>query len=163
MERTRWYKNKVFIRSGPGALPMGTATASAILRSLRKARLHQVLGMDGIWFSPLYPSPNADCGYDISDYMDIHPEYGDLALFTKVLDGAHARDMKVLMDLVVNHTSDEHPGFKEPEKDRPLHGLLHLAAGKARRRSPNNWDSMFEAGPGSGTTCGANIICTSLP
>ena len=71
------------------------------------------LGVDGIWFSPIYPSPNADYGYDISDYKNISPDYGDLDLLKKVLDEAHKRGLKVLMDLVVNHTSDEHYWFKE--------------------------------------------------
>ena len=67
------------------------------------------LGVDGIWFSPIYPSPNADYGYDISNYKEIHPDYGDLAIFRKVLEKAHALGLKVLLDLVINHTSDEHP------------------------------------------------------
>ncbi|MBE5998503.1 MAG: alpha-glucosidase [Sarcina sp.] len=71
------------------------------------------LGVDGIWFSPIFPSPNADYGYDISDYKNIHPDYGDLDQFRKVLDRAHALGLKVLLDLVINHTSDEHPWFIE--------------------------------------------------
>ena len=65
------------------------------------------LNVDGIWFSPLYPSPNADFGYDISDYRNIHTDYGDLEQFRKVLNRAHELGMKVIMDLVINHTSDE--------------------------------------------------------
>ena len=81
------------------------------------------LHVDAIWFSPLYPSPNADFGYDVADYMDISAEYGGMAAFKKVLDGAHERGIRVIMDLVVNHTSDEHPWFQasrrgeEPYKD----------------------------------------------
>ena len=71
------------------------------------------LGCDGIWFSPLYPSPGVDCGYDISDYRDIAEEFGGMEAFKKVLDGAHERGMKVIMDLVVNHTSTEHEWFKK--------------------------------------------------
>ena len=79
------------------------------------------LGVDGIWFSPIFPSPNADFGYDISDYKNIHPDYGTLEQFQKVLDRAHELGLKVLLDLVINHTSDEHPWFIESckGKDNP--------------------------------------------
>ncbi len=98
------------------------------------------LGVDGIWFSPIYPSPNADFGYDISDYKNIHPEYGDLNQFKKVLTRAHELGLKVIMDLVVNHTSDEHPWFIESRKgkDNPYSDYYIW------RDKPNNWDSLFE-------------------
>lgn len=107
------------------------------------------LGVDGIWFSPLYPSPNADFGYDISDYCDIHPDYGDLDLFRKVLKGAHDRGLKVLMDLVVNHTSDEHKWFLESKKSRDnkysdYYIWKDPKIVKGEKRPPNNWDSLFE-------------------
>lgn len=108
------------------------------------------LGVDVIWFSPLYPSPNADYGYDIADYKNINPEYGTLEDFKKVLDGAHERGMKVLMDLVVNHTSDEHYWFKESlkGKDNPYHEYYHWHKGKGKngKKPPNNWLSTFEGG-----------------
>ena len=86
------------------------------------------LNVNAIWFSPIYPSPNADYGYDISDYMNIHPDFGDLDLFRKVLDGAHERGMRVFMDLVVNHTSDEHRWFRESKKsrDNPCFLIINL-------------------------------------
>ncbi|MBP5605163.1 MAG: alpha-glucosidase, partial [Ruminiclostridium sp.] len=98
------------------------------------------LGIDAIWFCPLYPSPNADYGYDISDYKDIHPDYGDLDQFMKVLNRAHELGMKVIMDLVINHTSDEHEWFLESRKgrDNPYSDYYIW------RDKPNNWDSLFE-------------------
>ena len=107
------------------------------------------LGVDGIWFSPIYPSPNADYGYDISDYRNIHPEYGDLTQFKKVLEKAHRLGLKVLMDLVINHTSDEHPWFKEScrGKDNPYSDYYiwrdPIWKGETRL-PPNNWFSQFE-------------------
>ena len=105
-------------------------------------KLHYIrsLGVDGIWFSPLYPSPNADHGYDISDYRSIHPDYGDLAQFKRVLDKAHRLGMRVLMDLVVNHTSDEHPWFQASRRSRtgPYADYYFW------RDEPNDWDSLFE-------------------
>ena len=107
------------------------------------------LGVDGIWFSPIYPSPNADYGYDVSDYRNIHPDYGTLEQFRKVLDRAHALGMKVILDLVINHTSDEHPWFIESCKgrDNPYSDYYiwrDPKPGRHGRRPPNNWFSQFE-------------------
>ena len=107
------------------------------------------LGVDGIWFSPIYPSPNADYGYDISDYRNIHPDYGDLDQFRRVLDKAHSLGLKVLLDLVVNHTSDEHPWFiescKGPDNPYSDYYIWRSPRWKGRRRTPpNNWFSQFE-------------------
>ena len=107
------------------------------------------LGVDGIWFSPIYPSPNADYGYDISDYRDIHPDYGTLEQFDKVLHKAHGLGLKVILDLVINHTSDEHPWFVESRKgrDNPYSDYYIWRDPKPHRtghRPPNNWFSQFE-------------------
>lgn len=107
------------------------------------------LGVDGIWFSPIYPSPNADYGYDISDYKSIHPDYGDLTQFRRVLEKAHSLGLKVLLDLVINHTSDEHPWFQESRKgrDNPYsdYYIWRDPKWKRQRKSPpNNWFSQFE-------------------
>ena len=109
------------------------------------------LGVDGIWFSPIYPSPNADYGYDVSDYKNIHPDYGTLEQFQKVLCRAHELGLKVILDLVINHTSDEHPWFKESRKgrDNPYSDYYiwrDPVIRRRKRRHPNNWSSQF-AGP----------------
>ncbi len=117
---------------------------------LEKLDYIKSLGVDAIWFSPIYPSPLADYGYDISDYKDIAPEYGGLETFKKVLDGAHERGLKVIMDLVVNHTSDEHKWFIESKKgaDNPYHDYYIWRKGKGKngKKPPNNWLSTFEGG-----------------
>lgn len=79
------------------------------------------LGIDVIWLSPMYKSPNDDNGYDISDYQDIMDEFGTMEDFDCLLKGVHDRGMKLILDLVVNHTSDEHPWFIESKssKDNP--------------------------------------------
>ena len=107
------------------------------------------LGVDGIWFSPIYPSPNADYGYDISDYRNIHPDFGTLEQFDKVLRRAHELGLKVILDLVINHTSDEHPWFLESRKgkDNPYSDYYiwrDPKRGKKGHRPPNNWFSQFE-------------------
>src|ERR1700750_2206260 len=76
------------------------------------------LGVDAIWISPIYPSPMADFGYDVSDYTDIHPMFGTLADFDHLIAEAHARDIRVLLDLVPNHTSEQHPWFLESRSSR---------------------------------------------
>ncbi len=103
------------------------------------------LGVDAIWFSPVYRSPQCDYGYDISDYRDINPEYGTLEEFKEILDEAHRLGLKVLMDLVVNHTSDQHPWFIESRssKDSPYHDYYIWKKGRAPGKAPNNWISTF--------------------
>jgi len=97
------------------------------------------LGIDVLWLSPVYPSPQDDAGYDISDYRDIDPTFGTLADFDRLLEGVHARGMKLVMDLVVNHTSDEHPWFEasRSSRDGPKRDWYWW------RARPNNWGSFF--------------------
>jgi len=103
------------------------------------------LGIDAIWLSPIYPSPNRDFGYDISDYRDIDPRYGDIEDFKLLLREAHDRKIRVVMDLVINHTSDQHPWFLEACKgrDNPHHDWYLWHKGK-NGKAPNNWFAYFD-------------------
>ena len=112
------------------------------------------LGVDVLWLSPIYPSSQDDAGYDISDYQDIDPTFGSMEQFDALLAAVHEREMKLIMDLVVNHTSDEHPWFVEsraskdnPKRDwywwRPAREGMNAGAPGAE---PNNWGSIF-SGP----------------
>ncbi|SCT03126.1 glycoside hydrolase family 13 protein [Staphylococcus caeli] len=103
------------------------------------------LGIDVIWLSPMYKSPNDDNGYDISDYTDIMDEFGTMEDFNQLLEGVHQRDMKLILDLVVNHTSDEHPWFIESKssKDNPKRDWYIWEQPKADGSEPNNWESIF--------------------
>lgn len=109
------------------------------------------IGVDAIWFSPLFNSPQHDYGYDISDYYNINPEYGTLDDFKEMLNEAHKRGLKVIMDLVINHTSNEHRWFQESlkGKDSPYHDYYFWRKGKKPngKKPPNNWLSTF-TGPG---------------
>lgn len=140
-----WYKELIVYQIWPRSFCDGNGDGIGDLEGvLSKLDYLKDLGINCIWFSPLYPSPNADYGYDIADYKNIHPEYGSLELFKKVLDEAHARGIKIIMDLVVNHTSDEHEWFiKSKEKDSPYHDYYFWRRGKGKR-APNNWLSCFE-------------------
>ena len=146
MEKTHWYKDKVFYQIWPRSFKDGDGDGMGDLWGVyEKLDYIKDLGCDGIWFSPIYPSPGADCGYDIADYTDIAPEFGGMEAFKKVLDGAHQRDMKVLMDLVVNHTSDEHEWFqKSRQRIDPYTDYYIWRPARSDGKLPNNWDSMFE-------------------
>ncbi|MBO5315774.1 MAG: alpha-glucosidase [Clostridia bacterium] len=146
MERKRWYKDMVFYQIWPRSFKDGDGDGMGDLWGvLEKLDYIKSLGCDGIWFSPIYPSPGADCGYDIADYMDIAPEFGGMEAFKKVLEGCHERGMKLLMDLVVNHTSDEHEWFeKSRRRIDPYTDYYIWRPGEKGGKLPNNWDSNFE-------------------
>ena len=146
MEHTRWYKNKVFYQIWPRSFYDGNGDGLGDLWGVyEKLDYLQELGVDGVWFSPLYPSPGVDCGYDISDYMDIAPEYGGMEAFQAVLDGLHARGMKLIMDLVVNHTSDAHEWFQKSRRRlEPYTDFYIWRPARPDGKLPNNWDSLFE-------------------
>ncbi|RIO44623.1 glycoside hydrolase family 13 protein [Staphylococcus nepalensis] len=103
------------------------------------------LGIDVIWLSPMYKSPNDDNGYDISDYKDIMDEFGTMSDFNQLLEAVHQRDMKLILDLVVNHTSDEHPWFIESKSsiDNPKRDWYIWKDPKPDGSEPNNWESIF--------------------
>ena len=146
MERNRWYKDMVFYQIWPRSFKDGNGDGMGDLWGVYdKLDYIKSLGCDGIWFSPIYPSPGADCGYDIADYMDIAPEFGGMEAFQKVLEGTHARGMKLVMDLVVNHTSDEHEWFqKSRQRIEPYTDYYIWRPGEPGGKLPNNWDSNFE-------------------
>jgi oligo-1,6-glucosidase len=102
------------------------------------------LGVDVIWLNPAYQSPDKDNGYDITDYCDIMPKAGSMEIWEKLLEGVHARGMKLIMDLVVNHTSDQHPWFLESKSstDNPKRDWYIWKDGK-EGGLPNNWRSYF--------------------
>jgi len=107
MERTRWYKDMVFYQVWPRSFKDGNGDGMGdLLGVYEKLDYIKSLGCDGIWCSPIYPSPGADCGYDISDYMEIDPQFGGMEEFRKVLTGVHSRGMKIVIDLVVNLIRD---------------------------------------------------------
>jgi alpha-glucosidase len=105
----------------------------------------KALGIDAIWITPMYPSPGVDYGYDISDYTAIDPEYGTMADFDRMVGEANKRGIRVIMDYVINHTSDQHPWFVESRSSRtnPKRDWYIWRDGKAPGEPPNNWQSWF--------------------
>src|SRR5919198_102086 len=108
------------------------------------------LGVDAIWLSPFYPSPDRDFGYDVSDYVGVDPKYGTLADFEQLVAACHRRGLKIVIDLVLNHSSSEHPWFQASRSSRsgPYADwyLWRDSPGRTitgRRRPPNNWRSFF--------------------
>ncbi len=112
---------------------------------ISKLKYLQELGVDAIWLSPIYPSPDADFGYDVADYCGIDPKYGSMQDFERLIHEAHARDLHIIMDLVLNHTSDQHPWFLESKKskDNPYRDWYIWKDAKPGGGVPNNWHAVF--------------------
>ncbi|MBL7254133.1 glycoside hydrolase family 13 protein [Paractinoplanes lichenicola] len=147
-----WWKSAVVYQIYPRSFADADGDGMGDLRGVIDHLDHLAeLGVDVIWLSPIYPSPQDDNGYDISDYQNIEPVFGTLEIFDELLAGVHARGMKLVMDLVVNHSSDEHPWFVESRssKDNPKRDWYWwqparegLEAGTPGAE-PTNWGSVF--------------------
>jgi alpha-glucosidase len=138
----KWWQKAVFYQIYPRSFADGNGDGIGDFKGMtEKLNYLKDLGVDALWLSPHFPSPMYDCGYDISDYERVAPEYGTLEEFRTFLDGAHARGMRIILDLVLNHTSDEHRWFLESKSSREN--------GKADwyiwvDMPPNNWQSCFD-------------------
>jgi len=140
-----WWKNAVVYQIYPRSFADSDADGIGDLPGIESRLDHlAALGVDVLWLSPIYRSPQDDNGYDISDYHDIDPVFGTLSDFDRLLAAVHARGMKLVMDLVVNHTSDEHPWFVESRssRDNPKRDWYWWREGRAGQ-PPNNWGSIF--------------------
>ena len=135
-----WWKSSVVYQVYPRSFADSDGDGIGDLRGIidRLPHIHE-LGADVVWLSPVYRSPQDDNGYDISDYRDIDPTFGTLADVDRLLDRVHELGMRLVMDLVVNHTSDEHPWFVESRRDRSN----PKADWYIWRDEPNNWGSFF--------------------
>ena len=140
-----WWKEAVVYQIYPRSFKDSNSDGIGDLKGIiQKLGYIKELGADVIWLCPVYKSPNDDNGYDISDYQDIMTEFGTMADFDELLRAAHAFGIKVIMDLVVNHTSDEHPWFTQSResKDNPYRDYYFWREGKDGN-PPNNWESSF--------------------
>lgn len=140
-----WWKEAVAYQIYPRSFMDSNGDGIGDLKGIiQKLDYLKDLGIDVLWISPFYKSPNDDCGYDISDYCDIMDEFGTLADFDLLLSEVHKRGMKLIADLVINHTSDEHPWFIESRSslDNPKRDWYIWRDGKDGAE-PNNWESIF--------------------
>lgn len=141
----KWWKESVVYQIYPRSFCDSNGDGIGDLQGIiSKLDYLEELGVDVLWLSPIYKSPNDDNGYDISDYRDIMDEFGTLDDFDELLSKAHEHHLKLMLDLVVNHTSDEHKWFMESRssKDNPYRDYYIWEKGKDGN-PPNNWDSNF--------------------
>jgi alpha-glucosidase len=145
MANLKWWQSAVFYQIYPRSFADGNGDGIGDFPGMT-AKLDYLrdLGVDALWLSPHFPSPQADCGYDISDYTGVAPEYGTLEDFKTFLEAAHARGIRVILDLVLNHSSDQHPWFQESRAghDNPKRDWYIWRDGKDGG-PPNNWISIF--------------------
>ena len=142
---TKWWKNAVGYQIYPRSFMDSNDDGIGDLKGIQaKLTYLKELGIDFIWLNPIYKSPNVDNGYDISDYQAINPEFGTLEDLKDLLAAAHELGIRLIMDLVVNHTSDQHPWFIESKKgkDNPYRAY-YLWADATPEKMPNNWQSFF--------------------
>lgn len=146
MQSKQWWKEAVAYQVYPRSFNDSNDDGIGDLRGvINKLDYLQDLGIDVIWLSPMYKSPNDDNGYDISDYQDIMDEFGTMEDFDELLASIHERGMKLILDLVVNHTSDEHPWFIESRssKDSAKRDWYIWKDPKPDGSEPTNWESIF--------------------
>lgn len=145
MEQKRWWKEAVVYQIYPRSFNDSNGDGIGDIPGITgKLGYLKNLGIDIIWISPIYKSPNDDNGYDICDYQAIMEDFGTMEDFDELLEKAHNMDIKIIMDLVVNHTSDEHPWFVESKKakDNPFRDYYIWREGR-NGMPPNNWGSWF--------------------
>jgi alpha-glucosidase len=145
-EGHQWWQHAVFYEIYPRSFADSNGDGIGDLDGIA-SRLDYLrnLGVDAIWITPCYPSPQVDFGYDVSDYRNIDPMYGTLHDFDRLASAAKQRNIRIIMDLVVNHTSDQHPWFKESRSSRtaPKRDWYIWRDGKADGGPPNNWLAVF--------------------
>ncbi|CAN5581755.1 alpha-amylase family glycosyl hydrolase [soil metagenome] len=146
MSVDKWWQNGIVYQIYPRSFADSKGDGTGDLRGvISKLDYLEWLGIDAVWLSPIYPSPMADFGYDVSNYTGIHPMFGTLEDFDELVEEAHQRDLKVILDFVPNHTSDEHPWFVESRssRDNPKRDWYIWAEAAPDGGLPNNWESNF--------------------
>ncbi|MDL1911932.1 alpha-glucosidase [Chloroflexi bacterium CFX6] len=142
MTKLKWWQTAVFYQIYPRSFADGDGDGIGDFKGIIQKLDHlQDLGIDAIWLSPHFPSPNRDFGYDVSDYLGVAPEYGTMDDFKTFLAESHERNIRVILDLVLNHTSDQHPWFLESKssRDNPKADWYVWMD-----TPPNNWQSCFD-------------------
>jgi alpha-glucosidase len=146
MDSYLWWQRGIIYQIYPRSFADSNGDGIGDLQGmLDKLAYLQWLGIDAVWISPLYPSPMADFGYDVCNYTDIHPIFGTLADMDAFIEAAHERQLKVILDFVPNHTSDQHPWFQEARRSRsnPRRAWYIWQDARPDGSPPNNWLSAF--------------------
>jgi alpha-glucosidase len=141
-----WWRRGIFYQVYPRSFQDSNADGVGDIRGIiERLPYLESLGIDAVWLSPIFPSPMADFGYDISDYTGIDPLFGTMEDFDALIEAAHGRGLKLILDLVPNHTSDRHPWFAESRasRDNPKRDWYIWRDGKPDGGPPNNWLSEF--------------------
>ncbi|MCX8673872.1 alpha,alpha-phosphotrehalase [Gilliamella sp. B3023] len=140
-----WWQNGTIYQIYPKSFQAsGASSTGDLLGIISRLDYLKNLGISAIWLTPIYPSPQVDNGYDVSDYYDIDPAYGTMDDFELLVKQAHERDIRIMMDMVFNHTSTEHPWFKSAlDKTSPFRSFYIWKDAKADGSEPNNWRSKF--------------------
>ncbi|HET7677814.1 MAG TPA: alpha-amylase family glycosyl hydrolase [Candidatus Limnocylindrales bacterium] len=146
-----WWRHGVIYQVYPRSFADSDGDGTGDLRGLISRLDHlndgtpDSLGVDAIWLSPIYPSPGRDLGYDVSDHTTVDPLFGSLDVFDELVRECHRRGIRVVLDLVMNHTSDEHPWFRASRSSRedPKRDWYIWRSATAGRNYPNNWRSFF--------------------
>lgn len=141
-----WWRGAVIYQIYPRSYQDSTGSGTGDLAGITRRLDHVAsLGVDGIWISPFFTSPMKDFGYDVSDYCDVDPMFGTLADFDALVLRAHELGLKVMIDLVLSHSSDQHPWFVESRvsKDNPKSDWYVWSDPKPDGTAPNNWLSIF--------------------
>ncbi|TNG94813.1 alpha,alpha-phosphotrehalase [Pasteurellaceae bacterium USgator11] len=147
MQQTEWWKNGVIYQIYPKSFQDTTGNGRGDIRGIiQRLDYLQMLGVDGIWITPIYPSPQIDNGYDVADYCAINPDYGTMADFELLVSEAHQRNIRIVMDMVFNHTSTEHAWFKQAQDPESKYHDYYIWRGEDQTQSPNNWRSKFGGG-----------------
>jgi alpha-glucosidase len=144
-----WWESSVFYQIYPRSYQDTNGDGIGDLPGITARLDHlQELGVDALWITPFFPSPQVDFGYDVQNYVDVDPQFGSLADFDRLIKEAHQRGIKVIIDLVPNHTSDKHPWFVEARKsrDNPFRDFyVWRDPDPETGGPPNNWDSCFQS------------------
>lgn len=144
MTDTPWWKRKIIYQIYPMSFCDSNGDGIGDLPGIiSRLDYLQRLGVGALWLSPVYPSPNKDNGYDISDYCEIHPNYGTLADMDRLIAEAKKRDIRIIMDLVINHTSDRHEWFQKSRRREEPYTDFYIWRKGEKGKKPTNWGSFF--------------------